>query len=209
MSAFSVDWDNTAVLASVNAIGQRVGYRRKDIGGAWITTGFTPLNDLPKSAANAVSPDLLVNVVYEFRVQAICTTGGPTANSNGIQEQIVFACITPTITKTDIASTISIDVTGLNVNKARLTLRKQSDNSIVYGPTTTLESGGTIQATATGLIASTAYYWQIELGAVINGGGVLSSDPFYLNALCTPYNVTTNPPAACVAPESLSVSQSF
>lgn len=205
MPVYTLNWDNTVVLSSPNVIAQRAGYRRKDVGGAWITTGFTPTNDLLKTAITALSPNLLANVVYEFRVQAICTTGGPTTNSNGIVEQIIFVCLTPATSQADVSASISLNVTGLNITKAKFTLRKTSDNSIVYGPATIVAAFNTIQTTATGLVASTSYYWQVELIAVVNGIEVLSSAVNYLNAVCGPYTVVTTAPAACVAPGVLTV----
>lgn len=205
MAVFTLNWDNTVLLAAVNAVAQRVGYRRKDIGGSWITTGFTPTNDLLKTAITALSPDLLVNVVYEFRVQAICTTNSPTINANGIQEQICFACIAPTTTQADTSATASVSTIGLNITKVRFTLRKTSDNSIVGGPTTITVVSNVAQTTITGLIASTSYYWQIELIAVINGVEKVSSAAVYLNSVCGPYTISTTAPAACPAPEDLEV----
>lgn len=205
MGVFTLNWDNAAVLISANAIGQRAGYRRKDVGGSWITAGFTPANDLLKTAITALSPDLLVNVVYEFRVQGICTTGGPTINTNGVQEQIGFECITPTTSQSDIAATASINTTGLNITKVRFTLRKTSDNSIVSAATTVTVVSNLAQRTATGLTASTSYYWQIELIAVIDGIEVFSSAGAYLGGVCGPYTVVTTAPAACPAPADLEV----
>lgn len=205
MANFTLVWDNAAVLASANSISQRVSYRRKDVGGSWITTGFIPVNDMSKSINSALSPTLLDNVIYEFRVQNICTTGGPTINGNGIQEQIVFACITPDVSHTDTASSISITTTALNITKARFTLRKQSDNTIVYGPVVASVISNTAQATATGLTASTTYYWQVELYTTVNNTEVISSNGAYIGAVCGPYNVTTSVPAVCVAPINLVV----
>lgn len=205
MAVFTLNWDNTLTLASPNTLAQRASYRRKDVGGAWITAGFTPANDMLKTAITALSPDLLVNVLYEFRVQAICTTNGPTTNSNGIREQIIFACIAPATSQSDVAATASISTVGLNITKVRFTLRKTSDNSIVGGPTTITVAGDLAQTTVTGLTASTSYYWQIELLATVNGVEVVSSAIDYLNAVCGPYSVTTAAPAACQAPEDLEV----
>lgn len=205
MAVFTLVWDNTVVLANANAIAQRASHRRKDVGGTWFTIGYAPTNDMDKSVSLATSPDLLPNVIYEFRVQAICTTGGPTSNANGIQEQIIFECINPTINHTDVASTISLDVTGLNLTKARFTLRKTSDNTIVSGPITVAVSVNTITTTTTGLTASTNYYWQVELLTTIMGVEVISSSISYLDSVCTPYSFTTSVPATCPAPSDLKV----
>lgn len=205
MAQFILNWDNTAALADANATGQRVSYRRKDVGGSFLITGFSPANDLPKSATTATSPVLTNNVVYELKVQTLCTVNGPTDNSNGIIEQIGFVCIEPEITQTDIASTITISILGLNITKARFTLRKQSDSSIVDGPTVVVAAGNFISRTAAGLTASTGYYWEVELYATINGVEVISSDAAYLNAVCGPYEFETEAPTTCPAPQDLTV----
>lgn len=206
MPVFTLTWDNAVVLASPNATAQRAGYRRKDVGGVWITTGFTPANDLPKSAITCLTPVLISNVVYEFRVQAICTVNGPTINSNGIREQIIFACISPSLSQSDVAATADINVTGTNITKAIFTLRKQSDNSAVGGPSTVVVSANHIQKTFTGLVSSTNYYWEIQLIAVVNGIEVNSSSVDYINAVCGPYNMTTTAPPNCPAPGILTIS---
>lgn len=206
MSIFILGWDNTAILASPNALSVRASHRRKDVGGSYSTTGYTPANDMPKTEVSASSPNLLDNVVYEFKIETICNTGGPTINTNGIQEQINFACIDPTINTTDVASTISIDVTGLNITKATFTLRRTAGDSIAYGPVTVVASMNAITATATGLTPSTSYYWQVELIAVIEGSEVVSSNEIYLAAPCGPYTTSSDAPATCVAPGDLLVS---
>ena len=91
MAQFTLNWDNTALLLEPNVIGQRAYYRRKDVGGTYISAGFSPVNDLPTSAVTTVSPALLDNVVYQFKVETLCTVNGPTVNSNGVIDQIDFA----------------------------------------------------------------------------------------------------------------------
>lgn len=207
MAQFTLNWDNTAVLAHPNSTGQRASYRQKSVGGAWITVGFTPTNDLPKTATTTDSPNsLLTNVVYEFKIESLCTVGGPTINDNGIREAIEFACITPVTGVTETTSTITLDVTGLDITKARFTLRKASDNTIVYGPTTVNRIGDSIMLQAVGLTGSTNYYWQVELYATVNLIEVISSQVNYLGVVCSPYPITTDAPAICDPITSLSVS---
>ena len=62
---------------TVNVINQRAYYRRKTTGGAFLTTGFSPSNDLSTAASTTDKGSLLDNVVYEFKVANICTDGGP------------------------------------------------------------------------------------------------------------------------------------
>jgi len=194
---FNLLWINTKVQASSNSISQRALYRYKAVGGAFISTGFTPSNDLATSASTTVSPVLDSNKVVQFEVETICTINGPAINDNGIQEAIGFVCLTPTIVKTDTTSSISIDVTGLDITKARFTLRKSSDNTVLGTPIISNVASNTIFGSITGLVASTNYYWQIELYATVNTLEVISSGTDFLGAPCSPYPFTTNAPAVC------------
>jgi hypothetical protein len=193
MAQFTYSWDNTDVLANSNNTGQIASYRRKSIGGSWITTGFTPSNTMAKSVTSALTPtSLLDNNVYEFKLEAICTAGGPIMDDNGIRENIAFACIDPVIENSDVASQITLVLTGTDITKAIFTLRKSSDNTIAYGPTTVNRIGANAVAIAGGLTPATDYYWQVSLLAIVNGVEVISSSANYLNSVCGPYTITTN-----------------
>lgn len=206
MAQFTLTWDNTAVLANPNATAQRALYRLKAVGGAFISAGFTPANDLAKTAITSTTPALGSNIVIETKVQSICTLNGPTDNDNGIQEVIDFSCIVPTLTKTSTTADASLDVTGTDIIKATFTLRKSSDNSIVSGPTVISRSVNTIATGATGLTGSTNYYWQVELHATVQGVEVKSSSVNYLGTVCGPYAVTTDAPPVCNPITSIDVS---
>jgi len=195
MAQFTLEWDATQVITNPNATGQRVLY--KEVGNStWLDTGFTPANPLPTTANTVQFPVPEDNIVYEFIVEASCSVNGPTGNDNGPQELISFACITPTITKTDIASTISLDVTDLDITKARLTLRTAAN--VLVGPAVVANRvGSTISTTKTGLTGSTNYYWQVELYATVQNVEVKSSDQGYLGMACSPYPFTTDAPPVC------------
>lgn len=197
MGQFRLTWDNSAVLSNPNATGQRTNYRKKSTGGAFITTGFTPANDLPKTATTADSPVLLDNTIYEFKVQSLCSVSGPTDNDNGIQEELHFVAINPTLTKTQTTATASISVTELDITKARMTLKKTSDNSVA-GTQSPVPSAGVISATISGLTANTAYYFQIELYTNLNNVETISS-------VYGPYPVTTDPVPTCAAVTGVNV----
>lgn len=180
---FFLIWDE--LPTSSNALGIIALYRRKSVGGSFISAGFTPSNTMAKTVVSATSPVLLDNVIYEFIVQTTCTDNGPTNNSNGIQESINFTCILPVIVHTSTQVTATIDVTNTDITKAKFTLKKVSDNSIVSPATVITRMGNSIVATAIGLTAATAYYWQINLYSIINGIETIG-------ATCSPYNITTS-----------------
>lgn len=192
MAQFTLSWDNTEVLASGNSLEQMISYRQKTIGDPWIITGFTPPNPLSVIDDTAESPVLSANVVYEFKVENTCSEGGPTPNDNGIVEVIGFSCITPDIQKTHINTTAIVDLTNTDITRVRFTLRKSSDNSIIYGPISINNVGGSAQTTATGLTAATSYYWQTVLYANLNGVEVLSSSVDQLNSVCGPFTFSTD-----------------
>lgn len=202
---FTLQWNNASVLANPNATAQTALYRQKSVGGAFISVGFTPTNPLAKTVNTVDSPNtLLDNVVYEFKVQSVCTLNGPVDNDNGVREIIGFACITPTVTKGETQGTISLSVAGTDITKARVTLRRSSDNSQV-SQNIVNAVGNTISFTQTGLTAGTNYYWQVELYATINGVEVISSDSNYLGSPCSPYAFATDALAVCDPVTSLTV----
>jgi hypothetical protein len=192
MSQFKLDWFSAPAMVNPNAIGQRALYRQRSLGGSFISTGFTPANNLLKTTQSVNSPILAANKIWEFKVQTLCTTGGPVDNDNGIQESLEFACINPTIIWTDTTSMISLNILGLDITKARFTLRLTGDNSIVFGPVTTLPVGNGIAATATGLEPQTSYYWQYELYSTVNGTEIISSSSDQLGTVCGPYTFSTD-----------------
>jgi hypothetical protein len=196
MAQFKLIWNNSVVAVNPNAISQRAYYRQKTIGGVFISTGFTPANDLPKTASTANTPVLLNNIVYEFKVQSICTENGPTDNDNGIVEKIGFSCIVPILSKTSTTTNITFDVSTTDITKARLTLRRSSDNSIIYQQIIN-NSGGLIETMVTGLTPSTGYYWQAELYATVGGEEKISSSVDNLGSTCGPYIIVTDAPSVC------------
>lgn len=194
MATFTLNWNNSLVLANGNAINQRAYYRIKTVGGSFLTTGFTPTNDMATSIVSATHTGT-GNKIYEFKIAAVCTAGGPTDNDNGIVEQIVFECITPTsLIATETTTTIVVNFTGTDITKVKWSIRKQGDNSLVQ-TATTIVSGSTSH-TFTGLTANTAYYVTIEYYTTINSTEVISSNSHYLNAVCggnvSGYQITTD-----------------
>lgn len=198
MAQFTLNWDNTDVLASANVISQRAGYRTKNAGGVFTTTGFTPANDMAKSVTTADTPSGLTdNLIYQLKIQSICTAGGPTDNDNGIKDMITFACIDPTLaTDVNIAG-ITLNLAGTNITKVRFTLKRSLDNVVMYGPTIVNVVANTATATATGLVAETDYYWEIELYTTLNNIEVKSSDVAFLGVACGPYSITTDEEPVC------------
>lgn len=192
MAQFTLNWFAAPVMVNPNSISQRAVYRQKSVGGAFISTGFTPTNDLPTTTQSTTSPNLGTNRIWEFKVQAICTTGGPTDNNNGIVEGLKFECLTPNIATTTITTaTIVLNITGLDITKARFILHKDSDDSIVYGPVIVNPSGSAITTTATGLTPDTVYYWEFILYSTVEGVEIQSSDPGQLGVSCLSANFST------------------
>lgn len=196
MAQFTLVWDNTDILANPNAINQQAMYRGKVIGGAFITAGFTPANPMATSVVSALSPVLTDNVIYQFKTQSLCTVGGPRDNDNGLIEIIAFGCIVPTITKTYNQATASINLTGLDITKVKFTLKRASDNVVVF--TQTVNKASNAAATlATGLLGATNYYWEIELYTIVNSVELISSDAEFLGEACGAYALTTDANPVC------------
>jgi len=185
MAQFNLTWFNTAVIINPNATGQRVSHRQKSVGGSFVTTGYTPANDLPKTASASQSPSLADNKVWEFKVEALCAVGGPIINDNGLQEGLKFACLVPTLSKTTTTAGIILNVAGLDITQATFILHKASDDSVVSGPTTIARVGTAISHSVTGLTPDTEYYWEFIQYAIVNGSEIASSDAGQLGSSCT------------------------
>ena len=186
--ALILTWDNTDLLLNTNVIAQRALQRMKIIGGSFLTTGFSPANDLATSITS-VNFTGTANRIYEFKIQAICTSGGPTDNTNGIKEGITFGCITPDIEVLGTTSvSISIDTTGTDIEGANIKIKKQSDNSIV-GTDDVPVALSSIDKTFTGLVANTDYYFEVVFYTTIEGS------QYNMEGFCggnvTNYQVTT------------------
>lgn len=192
MAALTLTWDNTNILANPNVVAVRALWRLKIIGGTFYTTGFSPANDLSPLLNTVDFTGFTVNKLYEFKVQSICSAGGPTDNTNGIEQGIVFGCILPVLESTNHSVTVDIDVTGTEIAGADITLKKQSDNSEI-------ETTGAIDAVAnhvnfvfdSGVVANTGYYVEIMLYTLINDMKV------FIDVACggnvTGYQITTLP----------------
>lgn len=208
MGNLNLAWDNSAVLANPNATEQIAYKRKKSIGGAYDILAFTPANPMATSVSAAVAA-VLDNIIYQFKVEATCTAGGPVPNINGVQEGIEFACINPVLTSDNLSVSVAINVTGLDIIKARITLFKASDNSVVGGPSVVNTIANSINKTFIGLLASTDYYIKYEFYANVNGVEVVSSSAAYLNALCGgnsgAFSTSTTTDPSCPAPASLVV----
>lgn len=199
MAQFNLSWFNTAVIINPNAISQRALYRQRLVGGAWISTGFTPANDLPKTASASQSPVLANNIVWEFKVEAICEEGGPTINDNGLQEGLKFACLEPVISNIDVDSaTIALNVINTDISSATFILHKAADDVVVAGPTTIARVSNSITWNVTGLDPETNYYVETILYAIVNGAQIASNDADQLNASCISEDFVT--PADTCAP---------
>lgn len=207
MAEIILNWDNSAVNASPNATAQRASKRLKAVGGAFDTVNFVPANDLPKSATTTTAT-VLGNRVYEFKIEAICGSGGPTANNNGLQEGISFVCIVPAFSSTHNSVNVTTNLINTDITKIRFILKKASDDSIV-GNITSNNVLNSATANFTGLTPGTNYYVTIELYAIVNGVEVISSASNYLNDICggniAGYQVATGAAPSCPAPIDLVV----
>lgn len=196
MAQFKLNWINTTILSNPNSSGQKALYRQKAVGGAWLETGFSPANPLATYVAEVTSPVLSDNKIWEFKLQCTCTEGGPVDNDNGVQEKLKFVCVNPTLEKTLDTATITLSLAGTDVTKVRFTLRKVSDNSIVFGPYFGNRVADVATALASGLTAGTQYYWQAVLYSTVGGVEINSAQADQLGNVCGPYLITTEAPLA-------------
>lgn len=198
MALIHLSWDNS-ILTTPNELAYRASKRVKTVGGAFSTAGFSPANDMSLSIG-ATDATVTANKVYEFKLEMICASGGPTISPNGIQEWIAFSCLAVDLTSDDSHVSAHINVFGTDITKARLTLKRASDNTIVGGPVIVNNVADAIDHTFSGLASNTAYYIEIEYYATVNGGDVISSDALFLGSPCggntSGYQIDTS--SACV-----------
>lgn len=211
MATITLVWDNTAVAASANATGQRASKRIKAIGGAFSTTGFAPANTLPVSATTTIAT-VIANRIHEFKVDGLCVLGGPTINSNGLKEQIVFECLPISISKTSTTISLDIALTNIDFTKVKYTVKLAADNTVV-NTFTGFVAAGHCPHTFSALDPSTAYYIEVEYYTDIETVEVISSSPDYLNTVCggniAGYTVTTNAPPNTVRITNTNLSSSI
>lgn len=192
MAQFNISWFNTAVIINPNATGQRVSHREKSVGGAYSTAGYTPANDLPKTASASQSPVLADNKVWEFKVECLCDEGGPTPNDNGNIEGLKFACLEPVISNLSTDSvTIALNVLNTDITSATFILQRTADDVVVAGPTTIARVGNSITWNVSGLVPETEYYVQTVLYAIVNGAQIASNDLNQLGESCFSNEFTT------------------
>ena len=206
MSQFTLKWINDDIVGNTNSTNQNALYRYRLVGGNFISAGFNPANPLANNINQTDSPILDNNKVIQFQIEVDCTLSGPSYNDDGIKEDIEFAEIIPTITKTENSSSITVDVTNTDITKAKFTLRKAADNSIVGNPTIVNKVGSTISYSQSSLDFNTNYFWQIEFYAIINNIEVYSSSPNYKGTSFSPYPFKTDVPSICDPVTSLTVS---
>lgn len=196
MATLYLSWDNALILAEPNVTAQRAYQRLRSVGGAYSTAGFDPANDFAPAVNTAEFTAAIVNRAYEIKVAAICTTGGPTDNSNGVIEQIAFGCVEPEFEATGTTIDVQINIPDTDITKARLVLKKQSDNSVV-STVTVNKVADAIDHEFSGLTGNTGYYLEVEFYATVGGVEVISSSVNYLGAVCggnvSGYQINTEP----------------
>lgn len=186
---FNISW--TAGVTS-NTTAQRVYYRQKSIGGAYITTGFIPPNDLPINATSTTINNLSFNRVYEFLVANICSESEQPIYSAKV-EKINFECLGVYDIQSETYSIIFyaiINTANVDINKVKLSISGFPDKTfdVVNGSNPLIFDG---------LTPDTAYVLQVRYGAIVNGVQIYDTNP-----TCQ-YEQTTN--IACLAPTNINV----
>ena len=193
---FTLSWDNNPGLANPIAQVQRASVRRKVPLGNWSTVGFNPTNDMQKTVNTAQSPDLLYNVVYQFIIETVCSTGASSINDNGIREAIQFQCVASEIAISHEGMSAYLDFTDTNIQAVEFTLKNESGD-VIGGPEEKSVQLGGASFTFRGLEPSTHYILESVYIAMVNGTEIRSE-------ACTEDIYTTAVPE-CPAPRNLSV----
>jgi len=171
MANFTLNWTPNI---NGNIISQQAEYRKKSVGGGYITIGFTPSNPMSISETSAIITGLDNNVVYEFRIGNNCSEGGLVYDGI-IKEGLKFGCVAPTEIHTP--SSIQASVSGLPVDITKVVFRlyDSAGTSLLSGPTTVNTASGSATNNFTGLTSSTTYRVRVELVAIVGGVEVTST----------------------------------
>ena len=184
-----------------------------------ITTQFSPSNTMIKTVSSTVFSTINTNMVYRFTIETICSVGGPTPNTNGVQEEIVFECVNPTALTGDITNNtykarvikgiysivdgVSYAIPVSSIQGVEYTLYNAANTVLISGPALGVLTGtGSNEAythTFTGLVASTGYTLRLVLLSIVNGVLVRSDSPSYLNGPCVSVINTTATAPSCIA----------
>lgn len=171
---FTLNWSPGASVSS-----QIVRYRPKGTSTWYSNTNITAANPQGALVTSATVANLSTNVLYEFQIESICSTG--TAVSP-IVEGIIYAA--PAVTTVVNGTTVSVNTNPI-ASVAAVNYRLVTLNAVVA-----------YSASGTGLspsvsftnVASATYTLQAQLATVVNGNTVYSTDPSQQNAW---YNLGT------------------
>jgi len=213
---FNLSWNNTSIQGNANVVSQEAGYQSKLVPG-WITTGFTNYaNPIPVAQHTSTSPDLNDNIIYQFRVNSLCSTGGPMPNIGGVVEAIHFACIVASTVMSGISATCTINLANTSITKVRFSLKEMLGSTpspsdpVKLSPTVVARdtTANTATVTVNNLEYTKKYYWETELYSTIRNNSVdtevISSSPAYLGVRCIDQFTMPAPPS-CAAVTALIV----
>lgn len=216
MPDINLSW--TPAPANANSIGQRAKAIAR-VNGAVpnMTAVFIPANNMGVAVSSAIFRTSNSNIAYRFMVENICSSGGPMANTNGIREGIVFACIPPTVKAGDTTGTTYTarilkgaytQIDGINypnsysdIEAVEFSLYDATNSTLIQGPilVNTITGTGTSESfehTFTGLTESTSYTPRFALLSTIDGIVVRSDGAGYLGTKCVHPAITTGAASA-------------
>lgn len=176
-----------------NVIGQRA---RKRIKGTtiWDATGFNPANSgsgnyMPVST-NSTIATVDDNKIYEFTIESVCTTGGPTVSNT--YEGINFACTGDTTAYSNSDNTVSYSILNLNTNYPDITKVRVSlwNGGSQIGTNQELTTSNNIQGEFTSVSYGSGYTIQVEYATTINGTEIWSTLGNTCSTIATVFNCT-------------------
>lgn len=182
--------------ALANAL-YNVRYRVANTLNWWVVTG--PNTSLPLS-------NLSPSTLYEWQVQTICSNSTPNTVTSPYSASVFFTTLAGTATCT---TPINLSESAISSSSATLLWNSTGATSyhIRYRPSTsstwTYKSSNTNSKTISGLIAGTAYSWQVRSICTVPGGVSIKS----------PWSVTrtftTLTQLNCPAPQNFTVGNIF
>lgn len=165
MANINVTWTPAS-----GATGQRI-FAKIRTSPTWLSSSFSPANDLTGTASTAVYQAATVNIVSQFKINTICT-GASLSTDSLMGEGINFGCLTATISG-NTSSSFTASLTGVPTDISSVSFTVYANDGVTLIANMDVANiGGSPSNTFTGLVSGTTYKVTTTLHAVLTNNGV-------------------------------------
>lgn len=177
-----LDWPPAA---GNNIISQDIQYKKAS-SSTWITA-----TTATASTSSYTITGLDLNTIYNFRIVANCTYGGPTPTAS--TDKVIMSCPTVSITPSYATTVVNITPLAGGITSYKVDLLDSTGNTVIATKTAN-QSTSTIQVSFDSLTPSTNY--NIRVTAIIDSNN---------QNVCANNAFSTSAAPSCPAPSSLTV----